>query len=279
MGMGQNTASPNPKLVNGHSNTKHGTIVFDQSPKQNNIWIITLLRWSTLKDIPACFWQLNPSWICASHRHCWRFGGLDGWLGFWFLARKNDPETPMLHFDRLTVLKIFINVHKQGCFFESVARTELGGLFGAWWLYASFSQSCRRRLRLGIWPIAEPNSLEKIVELCKVPPADSHTCRHSSCWLRPGDQFWESSRIVKVVMAVRKGRIKFLRSQSMCLIPWLSQVTNIRNYPQMIHFHWSRLTQWSVSKFISHSGTCSRSGLPNGWMIHSQPFLQNNLTV
>eukprot|EP00435_Cladocopium_sp_Y103_P004325 s1524_g1.t1 len=43
------------------------------------------------------------------------------------------------------------------------------GLFGAWWLYASFSQSLRRRLRLGIWPIAEPNSLEKIVELCKGP--------------------------------------------------------------------------------------------------------------
>lgn len=42
-------------------------------------------------------------------------------------------------------------------------------LFGAWWLWASFSPSLRRRLRLGIWPIAEPNSLEKIVELCKGP--------------------------------------------------------------------------------------------------------------
>eukprot|EP00913_Durusdinium_trenchii_P033674 g31523.t1 len=43
------------------------------------------------------------------------------------------------------------------------------GFLGLWLLYASIAQGCRRRLRLGVWPVAEPDTLEKIIELCKGP--------------------------------------------------------------------------------------------------------------
>ena len=43
------------------------------------------------------------------------------------------------------------------------------GFLGLWLLYASIAQGCRRRLRLGVWPVAEPDPLEKIIELCKAP--------------------------------------------------------------------------------------------------------------